>query len=142
MRRFTSAFLGSLLFSLSLFLFSPLPAFASGTWITVGSMAGTRSDASAAVLPNGKVLVAGGVFQDANSSGLVPDSELYDPSTQTWSQSGNLNVPRYFSKNSMVVLANGKALLAGGSSCLCPNGTTTAELYDYTTGTWSYTGNM
>src|SRR5574337_1215494 len=104
MHRFSPAFLGSLLLSFTIFLFSPLTAFASGTWTTVGSMAGTRANATATVLPNGKVLVAGGEHDDPNSRGLVPYSELYDPSTQTWSQSGNLNIPREFHINSLILL--------------------------------------
>jgi N-acetylneuraminic acid mutarotase/PKD repeat protein len=142
MRRFSSVFLSSLLFSLSLFLVSPITVFASGTWTTVGSMAGTRAEGAATVLPNGKVLVAGGENDDSNSRTLIPFSELYDPSTQTWSQSGNLNVPReFYPKNSLVLLANGKALLPGGTD-LGDNAYSTAELYDYTTGTWSNTGSL
>ncbi len=141
MRRISSISLAGFLVSLSFFLLSPLTTFASGSWITVGSMAGTRGNASATVLPNGKVLVAGGIHSDPDSRDLTLYSEVYDPSTQTWSQSGNLNVPRYFGENALVVLANGKALLPGGSD-LNNNPYATTELYDPSTGTWSYTGSM
>src|SRR6266700_2356361 len=141
MRRISSISLAGFLVSLSFFLLSPLTTFASGSWITVGSMAGTRGNASATVLPNGKVLVAGGIHSDPDSRDLTLYSEVYDPSTQTWSQSGNLNVPRYFGENALVLLANGKALLPGGSD-LNNNPYATTELYDPSTGTWSYTGSM
>src|SRR6266567_2466395 len=141
MRRISSISLAGFLVSLSFFLLSPLTTFASGSWITVGSMAGTRGNASATVLPNGKVLVAGGIHSDPDSRDLTLYSEVYDPSTQTWSQSGNLNVPRYFGENALVVLANGKALLPGGSD-LNNNPYATTELYDPSTGTWSNAAPM
>src|SRR6266581_2598293 len=141
MRRISSISLAGFLVSLSFFLLSPLTTFASGSWITVGSMAGTRGNASATVLPNGKVLVAGGIHSDPDSRDLTLYSEVYDPSTQTWSQSGNLNVPRYFGENALVVLANGKALLPGGSD-LNNNPYATTEFYDPSTNTWTSTPQM
>jgi N-acetylneuraminic acid mutarotase len=91
-------------------------------------------------LPNGKVLVTGG----ANEDGVLASAELYDPSTGTWSLTGNLNAPRI--GHSATLLQNGTVLVAGGyvkNSC-CQEGavTHTAEIYDPGTGGWSQTGDL
>ena len=61
------------------------------------------------MLPNGKVLVAGGY----NGSGhLLSSAELYDPASGTWSATGSLNTAREF--HTATLLPNGKVLVAGG----------------------------
>ena len=96
---------------------------APGTWTQTGNLNFGRYGHTATLLPNGKVLVAGG----ANSS------ELYDPSTGTWTQTGNLNFTR--SGHTATLLPNGKVLVAGGAGVQ-------SELYDPSTGTWAQTGNL
>jgi hypothetical protein len=59
------------------------------------------------LLPNGKVLVAGG---GSSSSNLV-QSELYNPVTETWTQTGNLNFATV--NHTATLLPNGKVLVAG-----------------------------
>ena len=54
---------------------------ASGTWTATGSLTTARASHTATLLPNGKVLVAGGF----DSSGCLASAELYDPATGTWS---------------------------------------------------------
>lgn len=65
----------------------------TGQWTATGSMTVTRGNHTATLLPNGKVLVAGGLC----SGGFTyPDNsaELYDPSTGTWKATGSMNVAR------------------------------------------------
>jgi hypothetical protein len=59
-------------------------------------------------LNNGQVLIAGG----ADTNGLIPAAELYDPSTGTFSLTGSLNTPRL--GHTATLLPNGEALIAGG----------------------------
>ena len=59
------------------------------------------------ILPDGKVLVAGG-----NSTG-GDIAELFDPATNTWSSAGALTARRAL--HSAVLLTDGSVLLAGGS---------------------------
>jgi N-acetylneuraminic acid mutarotase len=70
---------------------------------------------------NGKVLVTGGkdTYFSQNST------ELYDPTTETWTTVDSMNFKRLC--HSASLLTNGKVLVAGGDF----NGTTSnsAELY-------------
>ena len=79
----------------------------SGSWAATGSVHTTRRDHTATLLPNGKVLVAGG------SNGFVLSSaELYDPASGTWTATGSLNTARY--AHTATLLQNGRVLVAGG----------------------------
>jgi WD40 repeat protein len=110
----------------------------AGTWSLTSGLNTARYAHTATLLPNGKVLVAGGY--DDNS--YLNSAELYDPITGTWSSTGNLNTAR--GTHTATLLPNGKVIVVAGSQCgffdcLYLN---SAELYDPTTGTWSYTGNL
>jgi N-acetylneuraminic acid mutarotase len=112
------------------------------SWVPTGSLNIPRSDHTATLLPNGKVLVVGG--RDGNSPpNYLNSSELYDPATRSWSVTGSLNTPRYL--HTATLLPNGKVLVAGGITNTTPPDfgiTTSAELYDPVTGTWSVTGSL
>jgi hypothetical protein len=74
------------------------------------------------LLPNGKVLMAGGF----NATELA-SAELYDPASGTWAVTGSLNNARFI--HTATLLPNGKVLVAGGFGS---NGfpIASAELYD------------
>src|SRR5256885_3932366 len=102
------------------------------TFGNIGSLATTRAGHTATLLPNGKVLVAGGQGTGVN---LLSSAELYDPASGTWSATGSMTTARYL--HTATLLPNGKVLVAGGS-----NGNfslASAELYDPATGTCSLT---
>ena len=65
---------------------------ASGTWTEVGSLANKRDYHTATLLPNGKVLVAGGADFDVYE---LSSAELYDPATGTWQATGSLATARF-----------------------------------------------
>lgn len=110
----------------------------TGTFSRTGSMNVARQGATATVLSNGKVLVAGGSqYINANA---IASAELFDPKTGTWTLAGTMNVPR--SQHIAAFLAaNGMVLVAGGG-----DGwrfyTNSAELYNPATDTWTLTGSM
>src|SRR5512142_2455609 len=69
---------------------------ATGTWPVTGRMHQGRSGlngagASATLLPNGEVLVAGG--EDANFN-LLASAELYNPATGTFTPTGSMTTAR------------------------------------------------
>src|ERR1700722_17875235 len=120
-----------------------------GTFVPTGSMSVSRAanSATGTLLPNGKVLVAGGT--DGSGSPLS-SAELYDPATGQFTLTGNMTAAR--AGHTATLLKTGKVLIAGGEgpqttstpTCLCllvgPG--TAAELYDPTTETFTATGVM
>ena len=84
---------------------------------------------TATLLPDGRVLVAGGY----NGTTPVASAELYDPATGLWTLTGSLAIIRY--GHTATLLPNGKVLVTGGFE------NPSAELYDPATGTWSATGS-
>lgn len=107
----------------------------AGIWTTTGSLATARAFHTATLLPNGKVLVAGGMRVDGGVSTVLDSAELYDPTSGTWSATGSLGTPR--EQHTATLLRSGKVLVAGGDAS-----GTTAELYDPVTGTWGPTGSL
>jgi N-acetylneuraminic acid mutarotase len=108
----------------------------SGAWKSTGVMRAARMSTTATLLPNGKVLIAGG--QTAANDALG-SSELYNPGTGTFALTGKLLTPR--SGHTATLLPNGLVLMAGGENV---NGISIskAELYNPFTGLYTATGNM
>ena len=102
---------------------------ATETFTPTGSLAATRLDHTATLLPDGKVLIAGG------RADILPSTsaELYDPVTSTFQPTGTLLTAR--AGHTATVLGNGKVFMAGGDTASC-------ELYDPATGSYAATGSM
>src|SRR5688572_13122070 len=109
----------------------------AASWITNSPMAMARQHHTATLLPNGKVLVAGG---DDGSFDSLSSAELYDPATGTWTNTGPMNTARR--DHTATLLSNGKVLVAGGGWDVNAQSFNGAELYDPITGTWTNTGAM
>lgn len=129
----------TLVFAAVLLNFGLTQAAHAAIWATNGPMTTPRSSHTATLLPNGKVLVAGGI---TNGSARTATAEIYDPATGTWTVTGSMNEPR--AGHTAVLLPNGKILVAGGTFLVWPNGSygNSAELYDPATGEWAFTGGM
>ena len=83
-----------------------------------------RQNATATVLPNGKVMIAGGL--DAGSNPIA-SIELYDPATNTFAKPGStpsMNSAR--GEATATLLPNGAVLIAGG---IAPALSSSTELY-------------
>jgi hypothetical protein len=89
---------------------------------------------TATLLQNGKVLLAGGVSEDF---GVFSNAELYDPSTDTITPTGNMNIAR--AGHTATLLTDGTVLAAGGQFY---DTLIDVELYDPASGTFSYTAHM
>jgi len=98
-------------------------------WTTLGRLPEPRGSSAAALLPDGRVLVAGGWnYPD----GEVASADLYEPATDTWSDAKPMHSRR--GSFGLVVLDDGKALAVGGSwSSAVP------EVYDPAKDTWTAT---
>lgn len=110
-----------------------------GKWTRTGNMTVPRDGHDAVLLSNGQVLVAGGINDTTGGCNTLATAELYNPSTGTWTPTGNMSTGRY--SFVLVALTNGQVLAAGGTNC-GGGGLTSAELYNPPTGTWSPTGSM
>jgi uncharacterized protein (TIGR03437 family) len=111
---------------------------ATNTWTPTSPMNSGRVLHTVTLLPNGKVLAAGGTAANFRPI-LQGAAEIYDPATNAWTLTGEQTTPRM--THTATLLANGKVLLTGGSSDGA-NITAGAELYDPATGQWSATGGM
>jgi WD40 repeat protein len=100
-------------------LFDP----ATGTWTMTGALPGTRSEHTATLLPNGKVLITGGT--DGTNS--LSSTLLYDPASGDWAASTSLSAAR--AEHGAILLANGQVLVSGGND-VRNSFTSSAELYD------------
>jgi uncharacterized repeat protein (TIGR02543 family) len=106
---------------------------ASNSWSNaIDPLKSARYVHTATLLPNGKVLVVGGL----NGSALVV-TELYDPASNSWSTVNTLNTGRH--SHTATLLQNGRVLVAGGSDG--SNRLASAEIYDLSGNSWSFTAN-
>lgn len=106
---------------------------ATGKFSATGAMTTARMYEVATLLPNGKILVTGGLYiykPRLRYAVATATAELFDPATGTWSSAGSMSVAR--SGHSAIVMQNGKVLVVGAGK---------ADIYDPATNTWTPTGS-
>jgi hypothetical protein len=110
---------------------------ASGTWSVTGSMHKAREQFTATLLTDGEVLVAGGLNEGGFSGNekTYAESELYDPTSGTWTPTGSMSEPRYGQAQALLP-GTGWVLTAGGSA------DATSEVFEPALGQWVPTGSM
>jgi hypothetical protein len=116
---------------------------ATGSWTATGSMLTARYRHTATLLPDGRVLVAGGNVSSSAQLGshcCLATAELYDPATETWTATGSMIDARV--GFTATLLLDGTVLVAGGDNALVDGIPPGAELYDLSTGSWTATGTM
>jgi hypothetical protein len=112
---------------------------AVGTFSAAGNLTKMRGHTMATLLGDGRVLIAGG-DDSAGDAPLKSTAELYDPSTGTFTRTGDMVTIHV---GSMATLLNdGKVLIVGGVTSLCctPATAASAEVFDPFTGTFTLTG--
>jgi uncharacterized protein (TIGR03437 family) len=111
---------------------------ATGQFARTGDLNVARAGHVAALLPNGQMLIAGGLQTTGPGTAIsLRSAELYDPVTGTFTLTADMTRQRSSMWHAQApLLANGKVLLAGD------NVTTAAELFDPETGTFAATGDM
>jgi hypothetical protein len=82
-------------------------------WSRSGLLNTARMAFAAAALPDGRVLVAGGLFIDFSQHGrALGSAEIWDPETGTWAETDAMSSPRLGAV--AVTLSDGRVLVAGG----------------------------
>jgi hypothetical protein len=104
---------------------------ATGKFTPTGKMNVARAFHTATLLPNGKVLIAGGSYPYTDGADGMT-AELFDPSTGTFTLTGSMSAPRF--SGAATLLPSGQVLMTGRSII--------AELYDAVAGTFKRTGDM
>lgn len=117
------------------------------TFTAAGSMATARVYFGEARLPNGRVLIAGGINE---GQAALATAEIYDPVTRKFTPTHlPMNTARVFP--GMVTLADGRVLVVGGLNEISSysagivrffNGLASAEIYDPATDTFTPTGSL
>jgi WD40 repeat protein len=106
-------------------------------------MTDARDDATATLLTDGRVLIAGPAFSSAFPRATLASAELYDPKTGIFSPTDpTAEVP---GGHTATLLSDGRVLIAGGDGDLTANSggpLASAELWDPKTGKFAPTGSM
>ena len=98
---------------------------ATGHWTLTGTMPGARAGFTMTLLPDGRVVAAGG-FGSSPSQALTT-ADLFDPVTGGWTSTGALAHGRRF--QAATVLANGTVMVVGGHGPATDSYLTYAEIY-------------
>jgi hypothetical protein len=109
----------------------------TGTWTRTGTMAQARSGHTATLLPDGRVLVAGGAAPETVPYPRFSSTEIYDPASGTWTDGPPMLRAR--DSHSATLLPSGMVLVAGGHA---RDRLGSAELYDPGAGAWVETAAL
>ena len=120
----------------------------TGRWEPAEVLGRQRTQHAAALLNDGRVLLAGGAgvlqagIQEQQLERPLVETDLFDPTSETWSFAGEISIPRDHVAGAL--LSDGSVLIAGGND---GKGTDTsvlssAEVFDPATGQWSSAGSM
>jgi len=111
---------------------------AMGTWTATGALGSARAGHAAALLEDGKVLVAGGQTRWIPLPALyTATAYLYDPAAGTWSATGSMTAARR--SFTLTRIPGGLVVAAGGRNA---SYLSSAERYNVSAGTWGSAGAL
>lgn len=132
------------LIPLLLLLLIPFVNAEATEFVRAGDLRQGRDMAMAATLPDGRVLVVGGVgLNDQGWGEYLASAELFDPETNTFQATGAMTAGRD-GNATITALADGRVLLTGGISQDADGqniALASAEVYDPATGQFTRTAN-
>jgi hypothetical protein len=116
----------------------------TNSWAAAASMLQPRSNHTATLLADGRVLVTGGIAAaKLTTGGALASAELYDPVSNRWTSAAPMQSARW--NHSATLLSDHSVLVAGGMDRLWDvplgaaptTGLSSAELFDPVTNSWS-----
>jgi hypothetical protein len=113
------------------------PATGTFSSVGIGAMSTPRLGGVAAPLPDGRVLIAGGSYNDGTEHSLA-SAEVFNPATGAFTPVGDMGVARV--RAATASLPDGRVLVAGGN-----DGSTrlsSAEVFNPATGAFTPVGEM
>jgi Kelch motif/Galactose oxidase, central domain len=111
------------------------------TWtFSANSLTTPRYAHTATLLENGTVLVVGG--KNINLSAATKDVESYDPATNMWTPMPNSFMAEARMLHTATRLSDGRVLVIGGDRFPVTEPSSTAEIFNPTTGAWSPAGSL
>ena len=124
---------------------------ATNAFTPVASMNSIRAGHAAVTMADGRVMVAGGTNNFADLTAAITNAvntvEIYNPTTNTWSNAPNLGGRRVVP--ALTLLGNGRVMVSGGVEVTLlfgiPVGVTSTnkvQIYNPTTNAWSNGANM
>ena len=117
---------------------APWPS-GTGTVAEIAAMHIARASHTSTLLPNGKVLIAGGFAGSGSEYNPYRTAELYDPGSGTFQSAAEMTIGR--SGHTATLLKSGKVLIVGGwTGRYDLRGS--AEIYDPAANTFTPTGNL
>ena len=97
----------------------------TGHWTLTGAMPTPRAGFTMTVLPDGRVVAAGGYSSDPSQA--LAAADLYDPATGGWTTTGPLSTGRRY--HAATSLGDGRVLVVGGHGAAANEYLASAEVY-------------
>lgn len=111
----------------------------TGIWRGVGRLTTAREQVRAVLLADDRVLVTGGAFGPFGKYTALKSTEIFDPDTERWTETGALETAR--TQFSLTRLSDGRVLAVGGVRRF-PAALSSAEVFDPALGAWASAGSM
>lgn len=113
---------------------APTDSAIAASWDAAGQTVTRHAYHTSILLPDGRVLVAGGLIDDRFDGQMSAAAEMFDPIDESWSATGAMTKARW--GHSATLLPDGTVLVAGGYiNSADPRAT--AELFHTATGRWT-----
>ena len=106
---------------------------ATDAFVTTGSLGTARGLHAAALLPDGRVLIAGG-FGNAAATPVL-STEIFDPATGRFTSAGDLEAARF--SFSAIPLTDGRVLVVGGKDPFTGLTVAQAQIFDPVANRWN-----
>ena len=111
---------------------------AANAWTATGSLHVARQEAMATRLPDGRVLVAGGI-PPGGQGATLSSAEVYNPAKGTWARTGSMNAARY--GGTATLLTTGTVMVTGGCTG-CGHESALASTEFFGSGFWTFGPSM